>query len=112
MFSSLVLLPQVKKASSCHISIRDVDTKRSPHPYPGEALVGTTISYFCSLVTLTEKIFQQVERPRTWLGRKRWMSRVEEENNLSTFFRTQDGAVSLFYQHSLWLLEHIKVALQ
>jgi len=39
------------------------------------------------------------------------MGRVKEEHNLSTFFGTQDGAVSLFYQHSLWLLEHIKTAL-
>lgn len=84
----------------------------SPHPYPRDPLAGTTIRIcFCSLVLLTEKIFQQVERPRRWLGRKGGMNRVKEENNLSTFFGTQDGAVSLFYQHSLWLLEHMKVAL-
>lgn len=57
----------------------------------------------------TEKIVQQVELHRRWLGRKRRLNRVKEENNPSTFFGTQDGAVSLFYQHSLWLLEHIKV---
>lgn len=35
----------------------------SPHPYPREPLAGTTIRIcFCSLVLLTEKIFQQVEK--------------------------------------------------
>lgn len=58
----------------------------------------------------TEKIVQHMEISRRWIGRKRGMNRVKEENNPSTFFGTQDGAVSLFYQHSLWLLEHIKVA--
>lgn len=65
MYSRLVLLPQVKKASSYHLSIRDADAKRLDlTSYPGEALAGTIRVCFCSLVVLMEKIFQHAERTR------------------------------------------------